>query len=465
MGYVGDFRGEYYATINHVTYTAKQYPGWKYWAIGVPFVCAKTTETWTASDRVYRNTAFGSVHQGTTYYFYADLTEQLDAWGNNSYYRAPYLIGTSPEMDISTTSANVTYVRAEAFPVGSYTVTYNGNGGTNVPASQTKYYGVDLTLSNQKPTRTGYNFEGWYKEASCVNKFSETVYKGNENLTLYAKWSGTIIYEKNSTHTVTNMPASQAKPDDKTVYLSNNIPVSTDIVTDGGTITLKDLVFPLTSTYSLKNTEKQSFKYWKGPDLNYMPGDAFQVNGTSTMKAQWDTTTVKSEITLPIRVKDNCTFVGWTQASVHNYGDSNTYTGQYTPATTDTFYAIWRPVPVTHTLLSYQDAIGMFNSWYDMGKWLWERTDCAGTRIMSGNYPVSRPTTLAKYAFINALATAINLMLANSWYNDLSIDTSYWASWTVLSEGKKISDEVRDHLNDTLPKMIEYWTTATIDEE
>ena len=43
----------------------------------------------------------------------------------------------------------------------SYTVSYNANGGSGAPASQTKTYGTTLTLSSPKPTRSGYTFSGW----------------------------------------------------------------------------------------------------------------------------------------------------------------------------------------------------------------------------------------------------------------------------------------------------------------
>ena len=42
-----------------------------------------------------------------------------------------------------------------------YTITYDANGGTGVPASQTKIEGEDLTLSTTIPTREGYKFVGW----------------------------------------------------------------------------------------------------------------------------------------------------------------------------------------------------------------------------------------------------------------------------------------------------------------
>lgn len=42
-----------------------------------------------------------------------------------------------------------------------YTVSYDANGGTGAPGNQTKTYGTNLTLSSQKPTKTGYLFDYW----------------------------------------------------------------------------------------------------------------------------------------------------------------------------------------------------------------------------------------------------------------------------------------------------------------
>ena len=42
-----------------------------------------------------------------------------------------------------------------------YTISYNANGGSGAPGSQTKYYGTTLTLSSTRPERDGYRFVGW----------------------------------------------------------------------------------------------------------------------------------------------------------------------------------------------------------------------------------------------------------------------------------------------------------------
>lgn len=70
----------------------------------------------------------------------------------------------------------------------SYTITYNLNGGTNDDANAATYtYGVGLTLAS--PTRTGYDFDGWYTTESGGNKLTAISVAQTGNVTLYARWS------------------------------------------------------------------------------------------------------------------------------------------------------------------------------------------------------------------------------------------------------------------------------------
>ena len=75
----------------------------------------------------------------------------------------------------------------------TYAVTYNKNTTdtvSNLPSAQTKTYGVDLTLSSTKPTRTGYTFAGWATSASgAVAYAAGAKYTANAAVTLYAVWS------------------------------------------------------------------------------------------------------------------------------------------------------------------------------------------------------------------------------------------------------------------------------------
>lgn len=72
-----------------------------------------------------------------------------------------------------------------------YTISFNANGGSGAPSSQTKDTGGTLTLSSTKPTRTGYVFSSWNtkSDGSGTTYASGGSYTANADATLYAQWS------------------------------------------------------------------------------------------------------------------------------------------------------------------------------------------------------------------------------------------------------------------------------------
>ncbi len=79
------------------------------------------------------------------------------------------------------------------------TITYDGNGNgdtvNNVPGADTINKGNDYTVSNQKPTRSGYTFKNWNTDPAC--KSGKTIEPSakltnlQNNTTLYACWGAT----------------------------------------------------------------------------------------------------------------------------------------------------------------------------------------------------------------------------------------------------------------------------------
>ena len=69
-----------------------------------------------------------------------------------------------------------------------YTISFNANGGSGAPSSQTKTYGLDLTLSSTTPTRSGYTFKGWGTSSSSTTASYQPggKYTSNSSATLYA---------------------------------------------------------------------------------------------------------------------------------------------------------------------------------------------------------------------------------------------------------------------------------------
>ena len=67
----------------------------------------------------------------------------------------------------------------------TYIITYNTNGG-NTLANSTVKAGSSVTLPT--PTRSGYNFAGWYTDSGLKDKVASP-YTPTADVTLYAKWT------------------------------------------------------------------------------------------------------------------------------------------------------------------------------------------------------------------------------------------------------------------------------------
>lgn len=103
----------------------------------------------------------------------------------------------------------------------TYTVAYNANGGTGAPASQTKTYGVNLTLSSTIPTRQYYNFKGWATSSSgSVVYAAGGTYSANAAVTLYAVWelAAAPLTSVSNTEVGSNGTASWTKLDNAHSY-------------------------------------------------------------------------------------------------------------------------------------------------------------------------------------------------------------------------------------------------------
>ena len=78
-------------------------------------------------------------------------------------------------------------INAGWYPI-NYTITYNLNGGTNPSDAKTKYNVETENYTLPTPTRTGYEFEGWYSDSSLTTKVTSIVKGSTGNKILYSKW-------------------------------------------------------------------------------------------------------------------------------------------------------------------------------------------------------------------------------------------------------------------------------------
>ncbi len=98
---------------------------------------------------------------------------------------------TSTNSSNLTTSNNGGTISLTKRTAKTYTVSYNANGGSGAPSSQTKTHGTTLTLSSTVPTRSGYTFLGWSTSSTATSATYAAggSYTSNSAATLYAVWS------------------------------------------------------------------------------------------------------------------------------------------------------------------------------------------------------------------------------------------------------------------------------------
>ncbi len=147
----------------------------------------------------------------------------------------------------------------------TYDVNYNVNEGSGTVTSQTKSYGINLTLSSTIPTRTGYDFVSWNTNASGygTNYNSGDTYSTNSAVTLYAQWklqTYTIIFDATEG---TNPPAAITKTYGTHVFIPGETPTRADY-TFLGWNTLTD-----------------------GAGATYNSGDIYATEGDATLYAIW----------------------------------------------------------------------------------------------------------------------------------------------------------------------------------
>ena len=242
----------------------------------------------------------------------------------------------------------------------SYTVSFNANGGSGAPSSQTKWHGETLTLSSTKPTRTGYTFLGWSTSSSATSATwaAGGSYTTNASDVLYAVWKRityTISYNANGG---SNAPSAQTKNYGSSVTIAG------------------DSTHPTRTGYSFSTWNTKA----DGSGTNYAKGATYSTNANLTLYAIWtqitysvtynknttDTvtnmpssqtkiygTTLTLSSNTPVR--ENYRFLGWATsatATTAQYQPSSAYTGNAVL----TLYAVWILMYNPPTITGYNGA-------------------------------------------------------------------------------------------------------------
>ena len=146
-----------------------------------------------------------------------------------------------------------------------YSISYDANGGSGAPSSQSVFATYSYTLSSTRPTRTGYTFLGWSTSSTATTATyqpgaSVTI---SGNLPLYAVWqlnSYTVHFDANGG---SGAPEAQTKNYGESLVLSSTSPTRTGFEFAGWATSADAVV------------------------AQYQPGGTYAVNADVTLYAVW----------------------------------------------------------------------------------------------------------------------------------------------------------------------------------
>ena len=232
------------------------------------------------------------------------------------------------------------------------TITYNANGGTGAPATQTKYYGYNINLSSDVPTREGYEFVGWgtYSGDTTADYLPGALITGNGYLSLYAVWkqdSYTIKYDANGG---TGAPASQTKIKGQILTLRSTKPTRTGYTFKGWATTngeIQAVKYAPGGQYWLDEPATLYAVWQKNPAQYTVTYNANGGSGSPASQTKTENVALTLSSTKPTR--SGYTFLGWSTSST---ATSPTYYpgSSYTTNASATLYAVWEKLPETYTI-------------------------------------------------------------------------------------------------------------------
>lgn len=300
------------------------------------------TVTWNANGGTGGTTTTqnaGTAHQSPTV---SRTGYTLFRWRSPEVGGDPYFVNPGGSF---TPTENITFWAI--WTPDTYTVTFNANGGSGAPESQTKTHDVPLTLSSTQPTRTYFTFDGWNtaSDGSGTNYSAGGLYNVNASVTLYAKWTSI----------------------DYTVTWNSNggTPATSSTTQNAGVVHTPPVVTRTGYTFSR----------WRNPETGGDPvfvnaGSTYTATANITFWAQWiaNTYTVSfnnnggtgspadqtkvHDVTLTLSstqpTRTNFTFNGWN-TSADGTGTSYSAGGSYTTNAAVTLYAQWTAIQYTVT--------------------------------------------------------------------------------------------------------------------
>lgn len=245
------------------------------------------------------------------------------------------------QIDAGSTGNKTFYAKWKAI---QYTISYELNGGSMTGAT-TLYTIESADITLKIPTRTGYDFGGWYDNASFSGDAVTKITKGSTgNKSFYAKWTAqtyTITYNLNNGENAAGNPQTYT-PDDDEIVLKPATRTGYDF---GGWYTSSNFSGTAVTTIPKGSAGNKTF-YAKWIAKEYTI--TYNLNGGTNATGNPDTYTIEDSVTLKDPTRTGFVFTGWyenadcTGAKVTTIAKGST--GD------KTFWACWEEKAVEYTV-------------------------------------------------------------------------------------------------------------------
>ena len=237
------------------------------------------------------------------------------------------------------------------------TIKFDSDGGNSVSDINDAYYGKNITLPT--PSKSGYNFAGWYDSNGV--KYESGQWKVTSNIQLKAKWTSNTIYnvevdadggllsgnntvDNSSTYTFSSesneftfasLIGRGSNPNFPQILGNGSNPLKLGYTFKGWEVTEGKANISFNSpNWICKITEGTSVKIkalWTS-NSQVLTFDSDGGSACDTINSEYGTTVI-----LPTPSKDNCTFAGWVNESGLVYEGN----AQYTVTGNANFKAKW----------------------------------------------------------------------------------------------------------------------------
>ena len=295
--------------------------------IGAVMMSSSATAIWTANTYTISYNGNGATGGSTANSSHTyDSAKNLTANGYERKYTVTYnhnYTGSTNTSRTATYTFNGWATSASGAKVYGNSQNVKNLSSTN-GATVTLYANWSSASVNYTPSRTGYTFGGWYKEAACTNKVSDATYTPTSDITVYAKWIAntyTVTYNYNN--------ATGGKGDNSKSVTYNS---------KYGTLpspTRSYLISFNSKGGSNCNAQTATWNFggWYNGNTNITADTTVTTASNHTLNASWS----GGKISLPEPTRTGYTFAGWySDEQYKNKVDNNT---AYTATTT--LYAKW----------------------------------------------------------------------------------------------------------------------------